>query len=485
LDGTIYNDLFLYDSNFVFVNSTSGKVKTKVGTRPCDISDFYNLNEDPLFNKIPVTEFTCFDNNNTISLYGIYTDPIMTYFEYQARINPKYFDEYEKLEKIFLNEQFKMTFYYTDVLYDVSSEDSPVFTNLNSIYTYLDLQFFKRQNVNFQKFIYSEDKNLLIANYKNKTYMNLLSSQEITVSMPSRNITKLSDKQNLAKFFLRAANSIKQVQKSYQKLPEFLAGLSGLLVNLLVVIGIFMHLINQFKATQKVMNKILKYKDNIKEKNQDQLSYLIQKFKENDIVRKITVTPKSNQVSDIENNSNKQHFEFMNSIKDPNALSEKLSPTPKSSRTSSVVNKTVIYKENPLLINSKDIFCLIFCCRSIKLKKKIYDNAEKKFNHYLDLISYMKKMQEIDIIKYLLLDKDTLNLVNFASKPSVSMLESTIDNREYRQFFEVQDESFDMKHDNIDELKRSYLRIKNKEELSSVEKRVIQLFDMQIEEILN
>ena len=44
---------------------------------------------------------------------------------------------------------------------------------------------------------------------------------------------------------------------------------------------------------------------------------------------------------------------------------------------------------------------------------EMWDEIQKKFNYYLDVITYMNKMQELDIIKYLLLDEDGIKLLNF------------------------------------------------------------------------
>jgi len=103
----------------------------------------------------------------------------------------------------------------------------------------------------------------------------------------------------------------------------------------------------------------------------------------------------------------------------------------------------------------------------------------------MDLITYMKKMQEIDIIKYLLLDTDTLNLMNFISKPSVSLTKSKIETKEYKKFFNINEEAIMLDEQNIDSLKRSYLKIISKPQITYLEKRILELFDLQIKEIMN
>jgi hypothetical protein len=57
----------------------------------------------------------------------------------------------------------------------------------------------------------------------------------------------------------------------------------------------------------------------------------------------------------------------------------------------------------------------------LKIKGALYKIAVKKLNYYLDIFTHIKKMQEIDTLKFILLNKEQLNLFNFISKPSISI----------------------------------------------------------------
>ena len=85
-------------------------------------------------------------------------------------------------------------------------------------------------------------------------------------------------------------------------------------------------------------------------------------------------------------------------------------------------------------------------------------------------------MQEIDILKYLLFDKNQINLFNFLTKPSVSILYSDSDdiyqniqkNREFHheiQIEEVNDiiKSYDSINGNNDDLNKKLLYLFNYE----------------------
>lgn len=67
--------------------------------------------------------------------------------------------------------------------------------------------------------------------------------------------------------------------------------------------------------------------------------------------------------------------------------------------------------KNPLKITCLELFFNCFICKKeIKQKKKIFDMAEEKFNYNLDILTYLKRMLVIDILKYLILDKNLLNI---------------------------------------------------------------------------
>jgi hypothetical protein len=56
---------------------------------------------------------------------------------------------------------------------------------------------------------------------------------------------------------------------SFIKIPEFLALFSGLLLNILIILRLFMFYFNELEAKQNIIDKIMKYKDLVKNNNQD------------------------------------------------------------------------------------------------------------------------------------------------------------------------------------------------------------------------
>jgi hypothetical protein len=153
----------------------------------------------------------CFQNISKFSISGIYTDSKMNYIETMVSLNPEFLtpEKYEQIKEIFKTDQFKLTLYYIDIFNDVSSREKPIFKKIDARYSYLDLEYFKRSNVYFQKFTYAEDTNYFYISYNNQTYMKLSSSEEVSASIPDRINTKIDDKANLLKYFIEQSTMIK------------------------------------------------------------------------------------------------------------------------------------------------------------------------------------------------------------------------------------------------------------------------------------
>ena len=123
-------------------------------------------------------------------------------------------------------------------------------------------------------------------------------------------------------------------------------------------------------------------------------------------------------------------------------------------------------------------------------KERIFSNANKIFNKNLDVINFMNKMQEIDILKYIILDGELLDIMNFISKPSVSMANANdgnnnVNDLEYRKFFYPKEKVNSIDVDNINNLKRSFDYLVNKKTHQNYEKRMLNLFNIQLTELIN
>ena len=146
-------------------------------------------------------------------------------------------------------------------------------------------------------------------------------------------------------------------------------------------------------------------------------NFLIKKIK----TKKTGVKKKRNTIS-----SSLRNISSMNTFKKDRFIKPKF-------------NSVEIHKDFANLNIFQIFFSSLFFCVSKKNYRRyqIFRNAEKKIHYYLDIFTYVKKMQEIDLLKYCLFDEEQLNLFEFLSKPPYKFTE--IDNYNiYKEFEDKQ-----------------------------------------------
>ena len=90
-------------------------------------------------------------------------------------------------------------------------------------------------------------------------------------------------------------------------------------------------------------------------------------------------------------------------------------------------------------------------------------------------------MQEIDILKYLILDKNQVNLFNFLSRPTISKLYSDSDDI-YQNMLKTTEFHNEIKNEEINEIVQSYNISMDKND--DVNKRLFYLFDYELDNLL-
>ena len=139
--------------------------------------------------------------------------------------------------------------------------------------------------------------------------------------------------------------------------------------------------------------------------------------------------------------------------------------------------------KKPIVFRCYDILLSPICCRStnLNIKNLLYQKGLKKINNYLDIITYLKKMQEIDLLKYLVLDKDQVKLFNFLSMPSISIQFSDSDDY-YKEVLNSLVSNVKLDSVELHQLIKSYNSLKNKED--GVNNRLLNLFANEVDHLL-
>ncbi len=127
------------------------------------------------------------------------------------------------------------------------------------------------------------------------------------------------------------------------------------------------------------------------------------------------------------------------------------------------------------------IFVMANCgCKRFRDRRTIIKAGNRKFFFYLDVHSYIKKMQEIDLLKYLLFNKEELYLFNFLSKPLISTKDIT--HQAKIEFDEEQNRDLNMTNDDIVKLYNAYNSM-SKNVNSDSNFKLINLVDAEVESL--
>jgi hypothetical protein len=158
--------------------------------------------------------------------------------------------------------------------------------------------------------------------------------------------------------------------------------------------------------------------DNKKEEN---LQHAINNSPENDLKNKMLniankLTDKQNQGFSNDNN--------LNILNNKTIANQKPNKNKKRLTMLSTI-KEKFFNENKLnrKINLRSILKMFICCRFNQINKinKIYSFAEDKFDDFVNIKNFIKKMQEMESIKNILFNEDGQTLFNFVSRPRFSI----------------------------------------------------------------
>jgi len=212
----------------------------------------------------------------------------------------------------------------------------------------------------------------------------------------------------------------------------------------------FQDIINKTGVENDLKNKML-----INKNSNDNNSDTIEKYKQSNPSNTISV-------DDFNENHNKGKQRPNRDQKRPTMLS---------------TIKKLFSSENKLTrkINMRTIFKMIICCKLKKINKikKIYSFAEEKFDDYVNIQTYIKKMQDIESVKSILFNEDGETLFNFVSRPRISILFDENENIIHNKKTIIPMLTCQNYQEN---LYKKFLSINNKTSKTDLEKKLMQVF---------
>ena len=264
-DGTTAEQLFDVKFKYTYsklIDNYYNKTVSILGSHFCNKQDFYNeFNET--FESSQIYKYRCLDNPS-ISIEGIWTSEIFSYL--QIEVNAKNGSE-ELLDKIgdyLLENDCKVQLYYADNTIDIENYKDPINSHIETIFIQLDPNYSIRRNLYFMnEYLFDDDLLIWVFSDDHYSINQVLFSryEEYTIFQGIKRNESYDDYSNYAKLYFRADTKKTEVKRKYQKVTEFYADASSLLITTYYILIMIFNFINKFYAEQALSKKIFFFQD--------------------------------------------------------------------------------------------------------------------------------------------------------------------------------------------------------------------------------
>ena len=250
---------YFYDNEKRFVN-----------TSECSLNDFPLNISLKRINKLKCINF---DKEN-LEISG--EDPVGKFLLIELSVNsdpnPKFYSKFNP--KFVFNNPFY--FYWFENIVNVKNYSDPVESIINVEKIYLQPNITQIINASVSKMEFSSDNNIF---YNHKITKNLSFVDKIsTYSYRTDNGTGLLDNA-LIRIYLKFSRKMTSIDRTYKNLDQFLAEFGSINTNLLLILTFFVKFLNEFWSHQKLMNKILKFREYLKVNDPNHLNLIKLNFK--------------------------------------------------------------------------------------------------------------------------------------------------------------------------------------------------------------
>ena len=253
--------------HIIYTKDMEGKIhknKNLLPNHPCSYADFYYKYNDSV-DYLGLKNYQCLDDYSHL-IRGIYSDQIFSYYEFTVLAKDLKNETFNKIDEYLLNTDCKLQIYYTDITINLDNYKQPISTYLNSFFIQLDPTLFIKRNMYYMN-QYLSDDDLLFGVFGEETaqpIIEILYSRYEEYSLYlglNRSSTRYPNYENYAKVYLRADTKKTEIRRTYQKIVEFFAAASPLLVALYELLIIIFNFIDNFYAEYSLGKKIFFFKE--------------------------------------------------------------------------------------------------------------------------------------------------------------------------------------------------------------------------------
>ena len=187
----------------------------------------------------------------------------------------------EEVRAMMKENPLEMAIFFLDSAIDYENRKNAIPSFINYSYKVIDFDFVKTTELFISSLEFQNDDNLLFDN--SKLTIDAMFDHSLD-SFQYVNNRIQQEESLIGKFIIKASPKIIQVNRQYQKFPSFLADLTSLLEEILVLMLLVVNFVERKAVDHKLINKMLKFRGS---KYYD-IDYLINVFNKDKISNKIT-----------------------------------------------------------------------------------------------------------------------------------------------------------------------------------------------------
>ena len=472
------------------LNGTYNKQKKHITNHPCTYKDFYN-NFNDSFDYLNLKIYRCLDDYDH-TLEGIYADQIFSYYEFTVASKENTTEGLNKVDEFLFETDCKFQIFYTDITINLDNYKEPMKDFLNTFFIQLSPILFIKRNLYFMnQYLYDDDYLFWVFSDESPTGLKTLFSRYEEYSLylgSNRGITNPPNRANYAKIYMRADTKKTDIKRRYQKIMEFYADASSLLIGIYEILLIIFSYINTFYAEYSISSKLFLFKEiegvhfnfsknyqrikNIMAQNEDDNNNDTNEIPEEDKnhlennnhsnMEEIVVYNNKHENNIHNNQIVKQKIQNKKKVKNSFHLIPKISKMKNEDEIGSK-SKLEYKKDNEDLKPQMELnieenikysfnICEILniltfnCCmtKNLRIKNILNTKAIDILNHKLDIVLYIRNMILFDIFNETILDESKISIINFLCRPilSINKKEENKFNELYHNYKENDFDSF-------------------------------------------
>ena len=228
------------------------------GLKSCTHSDFFNLLNDTFdLNELEKMLCPILNESTNYTLDGLYTDDYYKFFEIEIKLTDKGMGNLSSVKNKMQSRPIEMAVYFIDTAIHYQNRTNPLPPYINYVKKGLDLNFIKTTEISISTIEFTNDENLFFDNSHTIIDASFDKDEDTFHLVASR---EDQNENMVGKFIIKASAKVLVLNRSYQKLPSFIADLTGILEEILLIILLLINIMERQAIDNKLVHKMLKIK---------------------------------------------------------------------------------------------------------------------------------------------------------------------------------------------------------------------------------